>query len=80
MVRIRIKANEIVDLPEMIAPLPYLNFLRYLRRQHPRMGMRRFLQEAPALWDSLTRAQKNLFRRQVRQGTSKISLSVSLSL
>lgn len=75
MVRLHIKADEIVDLPEMVAPLPYLNFLRYLRRKHPRMGMRRFLQEAPALWDSLTRAQQNLFRKQVRQGTYKITLS-----
>lgn len=77
MVRLHIKAHEIVDLPEMIAPLPYLNFLRYFRRKHPRIAMRRILQEAPAIWHSLTRHKQNLFEKQVRHSISLSFLSYS---
>lgn len=62
---LEIKANEIVDLPKMVAPLPYLNFLRFYRRKHPRMSMEKILQQAPAEWDALTRRQKNLFHKKV---------------
>ncbi|EDW66762.1 uncharacterized protein ddbt isoform X1 [Drosophila virilis] len=58
------RAYDILDNPNLVAPLPYLNFLRYLKRKHPRFGFRRLLQEAPAQWDALNKGQKNLFQKQ----------------
>lgn len=72
---LEIKANEIVDLPKMVAPLPYLNFLRYYRRKHPRMSMEKILQQAPAEWDALSRRQQGLFQKKVY-----ISLYYNISL
>lgn len=57
-------AAEIVDFPHLVAPLPYLNFLRYFKRKHPRYGTRRVLQEALPYWDALTTGQKNLFQKK----------------
>ncbi|KAM8710969.1 hypothetical protein ACLKA7_017582 [Drosophila subpalustris] len=56
------RAAEIVDFPDLVAPLPYLNFLRYFKRKHPRYGTRRLLQEALPHWDALTSGQKKLFQ------------------
>ncbi|XP_002135343.2 uncharacterized protein ddbt [Drosophila pseudoobscura] len=58
-----IRARDIVDDPRLVAPNPYLNFLRYLKRKKPRYGLRRLLQEAPALWETLTAAQQRLFEQ-----------------
>ncbi|XP_017157158.1 uncharacterized protein LOC108165595 [Drosophila miranda] len=59
-----IRARDIVDDPCLVTPHPYLNFLRFLKRKKPRYGLRRLLQEAPALWETLTVAQRRLFERK----------------
>lgn len=67
-----IKAQEIVDLPKMVAPLPYLNFLRYYRRKHPRMSLVKILQLAPAEWDALSTQKRGLFHKKVMHDLYKI--------
>ncbi|EDW14225.1 uncharacterized protein LOC6572658 [Drosophila mojavensis] len=57
-------ARDILDNPLLVAPLPYINFLRYFKRKHPKYGVRRLLQEAPAQWDAMTQGQKNLFQKK----------------
>ncbi|KAH8416321.1 hypothetical protein KR222_008274 [Zaprionus bogoriensis] len=61
--RVNPRAEDVIDSPDMVAMLPYLNFLRYFRRKHPRMNVMRLLQEAPPQWDALTTRQKNLFKK-----------------
>ncbi|BFF99780.1 uncharacterized protein DMAD_07603 [Drosophila madeirensis] len=58
-----IRARDIVDEPSLVAPHPYINFLRFLKRKNPRYGLLRLLQEAPTLWDALTVAKQRLFER-----------------
>ncbi|SPP87001.1 uncharacterized protein LOC117588845 [Drosophila guanche] len=58
-----IRARDIVDEPSLVAPHPYINFLRFLKRKNPRYGLLRLLQEAPTLWDALTVAKQRLFKR-----------------
>ncbi|XP_043071534.1 uncharacterized protein LOC116806497 isoform X2 [Drosophila grimshawi] len=58
------RACDILEEPRFIATLSYLNFLRYLKRRHPRLGLRRLLQEAAAQWNTLTIGKKNLFQKQ----------------
>ncbi|XP_030386337.1 uncharacterized protein LOC115633096 [Scaptodrosophila lebanonensis] len=60
----KLRARDICDDPRLVAPLPYLNFLRFFKRKHPRFGLRRLLQEAPAHWDAMTEGQKHLFEKQ----------------
>ncbi|XP_017091068.2 uncharacterized protein ddbt [Drosophila bipectinata] len=69
-----LRNRHVVAQPCLVAPLPYLNFLRHLKTNvFKRYGMRRLLQEAPPLWDALTKAQKRSFEpervvsRMVRQ-------------
>ncbi|XP_023173815.1 uncharacterized protein LOC111601465 isoform X1 [Drosophila hydei] len=57
-------ARDVLDNPILVAPLPYINFLRYFKRKHPTYGVRRLLQEAPAHWDAMTKGQKNLFQKK----------------
>ncbi|XP_037718184.1 uncharacterized protein LOC119552599 isoform X1 [Drosophila subpulchrella] len=57
-----IRAAEIVDDPDMVAPLPYLNFLRYLKRKFfPSYDLRRLLQVGLVHWNALSDAKKRLF-------------------
>lgn len=72
---LQIRAQEIIDLPKMVAPLPYLNFLRYFRRKHPRMSLMKILQLAPAQWDSLSMSQRGLFHKKVMHDLCKIIIS-----
>ncbi|KAH8317237.1 hypothetical protein KR074_006768, partial [Drosophila pseudoananassae] len=69
-----LRNRHVVAQPCMVAPLPYLNFLRHLKTNvFKRYGLLRLLQEAPPLWDALTEAQKQSFEptqvvaRMVRQ-------------
>lgn len=71
MGRIQIKAEDVLDAPERIAPSPFANFLRYFRRKHPRMDLRRVLREAPVIWRQLTKRQRNLFEKQVWKGKER---------
>lgn len=66
--RVQVKAEDVIDAPERIGASPFSNFLRYYRRKHPRMKMRRILREAPAQWSLLTKRQRNLFEKQVGAG------------
>ncbi|XP_037718187.1 uncharacterized protein LOC119552599 isoform X3 [Drosophila subpulchrella] len=62
-----IRAAEIVDDPDMVAPLPYLNFLRYLKRKFfPSYDLRRLLQVGLVHWNALSDAKKRLFEPEVR--------------
>lgn len=62
-----IRAADIVDTPDMVAPLPYLNFLRYLKRNfYRRYGLRRLLRVGLTNWTALSDAQKRKFEPQVR--------------
>ncbi|KAH8335195.1 hypothetical protein KR067_006558, partial [Drosophila pandora] len=57
-----LRRRHVVGRPYLVAPLPYLNFLRHLKHNvFRRYGMRRLLQEAPPYWDALTTAQKLSF-------------------
>lgn len=57
-----LRKRHVVGRPYLVAPLPYLNFLRHLKHNvFRRYGMRRLLQEAPPYWDALTTAQKQSF-------------------
>ncbi|XP_016934114.1 uncharacterized protein ddbt [Drosophila suzukii] len=57
-----IRAAEIVDDPDLVAPLPYLNFLRYLKRKFFRSyDLRRLLQVGLVHWNTLSDAKKRLF-------------------
>ncbi|XP_020801704.1 uncharacterized protein LOC110178792 [Drosophila serrata] len=61
----KIRAADIVDMPSKVAPLPYLNFLRYLKRNFfPRYGLRRLLRVGFAQWTALSEAQKRKFEPQ----------------
>jgi len=63
-----IRAAEIVDDPDLVAPLPYLNFLRYLKRKFFRSyDLRRLLQVGLVHWNTLSDAKKRLFEPEVRQ-------------
>lgn len=64
-------ARDVLDNPILVAPLPYINFLRYFKRKHPTYGVRRLLQEAPAHWDAMTKGQKNLFQKKVSNNTAQ---------
>lgn len=75
MGRIQIKAEDVLDAPERIAPSPFANFLRYFRRKHPRMDLRRVLREAPVIWRQLTKRQRNLFEKQVWERKGKETIS-----
>ncbi|KAH8232723.1 hypothetical protein KR038_001677 [Drosophila bunnanda] len=60
--RQKIRASDIVDTPSKVAPLPYLNFLRYLKHNFfPRYGLRRLLRAGLAQWTALSDAQKRKF-------------------
>eukprot|EP00099_Drosophila_melanogaster_P002517 NP_001137864.1 deadbeat, isoform B [Drosophila melanogaster] len=57
-----IRAAMVVDDPNMVAWLPYLNFLRFLKRNfYPRTDLRRLLQVGLIRWIALSDAQKRLF-------------------
>ncbi|XP_017057967.1 uncharacterized protein LOC108099139 isoform X1 [Drosophila ficusphila] len=57
-----IRAAGIVDDPSLVAPLPYLNFLRYLKRKVFRSyDVRRLLQVGLVHWNALSNAKKRLF-------------------
>lgn len=68
MGRVQVKAQDVIDAPERVGTSPFANFLRYFRRKHPRMAMRRILREAPIQWKLLTKRQRNLFEKQVGAG------------
>lgn len=62
-----IRAAMVVDDPNMVAWLPYLNFLRFLKRNfYPRTDLRRLLQVGLIRWIALSDAQKRLFEPEVR--------------
>nr|NP_001097460.1 deadbeat, isoform D [Drosophila melanogaster]ABW08425.1 deadbeat, isoform D [Drosophila melanogaster] len=55
-----IRAAMVVDDPNMVAWLPYLNFLRFLKRNfYPRTDLRRLLQVGLIRWIALSDAQKS---------------------
>ncbi|EDW49915.1 GM14334 [Drosophila sechellia] len=55
-----IRAAMVVDDPDMVAPLPYLNFLRFLKRNfYPRTDLRRLLQVGLIRWIALSDAKKS---------------------
>ncbi|XP_033161917.1 uncharacterized protein LOC117142127 [Drosophila mauritiana] len=57
-----IRAAMVVDDPDMVSPLPYLNFLRFLKRNfYPRTDLRRLLQVGLIRWIALSDAKKRLF-------------------
>ncbi|XP_016975879.1 uncharacterized protein LOC108042208 [Drosophila rhopaloa] len=57
-----IRASGVVDDPGQVVPLPYLNFLRYLKRKvFPSYDLRRLLQEGLVQWNALSDAKKRLF-------------------
>ncbi|XP_017015827.1 uncharacterized protein ddbt isoform X1 [Drosophila takahashii] len=57
-----IRAAGIVDDPGRVAPLPYLNFLRYLKRNvFRRSDLRHLLQVGLVHWNALSDAKKRLF-------------------
>ncbi|KAH8234917.1 hypothetical protein KR032_005434 [Drosophila birchii] len=61
----KIRAADIVDTPGMVAPLPYLNFLRYLKRNfYPRYSLRRLLRVGLTQWTGLSDGQKRKFEPQ----------------
>ncbi|XP_017127392.1 uncharacterized protein LOC108146083 [Drosophila elegans] len=73
-----IRAAEVVDHPALIAPLPYLNFLRFLKRKVFRSyDLPSLLQVGVVQWNAMSDAKKKLFeperilarvaRRQRRQ-------------
>ncbi|KAH8252132.1 hypothetical protein KR026_005897, partial [Drosophila bipectinata] len=73
-----LRNRHVVAQPCLVAPLPYLNFLRHLKTNvFKRYGMRRLLQEAPPLWDALTRAQKRSFEPEVSPSISQFPASGS---
>nr|DAA02689.1 TPA_inf: HDC07730 [Drosophila melanogaster] len=63
-----IRAAMVVDDPNMVAWLPYLNFLRFLKRNfYPRTDLRRLLQVGLIRWIALSDAQKRLFEPEVSE-------------
>ncbi|XP_070070867.1 uncharacterized protein ddbt isoform X2 [Drosophila takahashii] len=57
-----IRAAGIVDDPGRVAPLPYLNFLRYLKRNvFRRSDLRHLLQVGLVHWNALSDAKKSAF-------------------
>ncbi|XP_032575468.1 uncharacterized protein LOC6610171 isoform X1 [Drosophila sechellia] len=63
-----IRAAMVVDDPDMVAPLPYLNFLRFLKRNfYPRTDLRRLLQVGLIRWIALSDAKKRLFEPEVSE-------------
>ncbi|KAH8297754.1 hypothetical protein KR054_008646 [Drosophila jambulina] len=61
----KIRAADVVDVPDKVAPLPYLNFLRYLKRNlYPRYGLRRLLRVGLIQWTALSDAQQRKFQPQ----------------
>ncbi|KAH8347550.1 uncharacterized protein ddbt [Drosophila kikkawai] len=63
--RRKIRAGDVVDTPGMVAPLPYLNFLRFLKRtMYPNYSLRRLLRVGLTVWNALSDAQKRKFEPQ----------------
>ncbi|XP_017066337.1 uncharacterized protein LOC108104661 [Drosophila eugracilis] len=57
-----IRAAGVVDDPSRVTPLPYLNFLRYLKHKFfQRSNLCRLLQVGLVHWNSLSDAKKKLF-------------------
>ncbi|EDW92707.1 uncharacterized protein LOC6532222 [Drosophila yakuba] len=57
-----IRAAWVVDNPYLVASLPYLNFLRFLKRNFfRRTDLRRLLQVGLVRWNALSDAKKRLF-------------------
>ncbi|EDV50035.1 uncharacterized protein LOC6545471 isoform X3 [Drosophila erecta] len=57
-----IRAAAVVDDPNLVASLPYLNFLRFLKRNFFRnTDLRRLLQVGLVRWSALSDAKKRLF-------------------
>ncbi|XP_039489688.1 uncharacterized protein LOC120450615 isoform X2 [Drosophila santomea] len=55
-----IRAAWVVDNPNLVASLPYLNFLRFLKRNFfRRTNLRRLLQEGLVRWNALSDAKKS---------------------
>ncbi|XP_026832567.1 uncharacterized protein LOC6545471 isoform X1 [Drosophila erecta] len=62
-----IRAAAVVDDPNLVASLPYLNFLRFLKRNFFRnTDLRRLLQVGLVRWSALSDAKKRLFEPEVR--------------
>ncbi|XP_017057968.1 uncharacterized protein LOC108099139 isoform X2 [Drosophila ficusphila] len=66
-----IRAAGIVDDPSLVAPLPYLNFLRYLKRKVFRSyDVRRLLQVGLVHWNALSNAKKRLFEPEAKENSA----------
>ncbi|XP_043646837.1 uncharacterized protein LOC122615791 isoform X2 [Drosophila teissieri] len=58
-----IRAALVVDDPDLVASLPYLNFLRFLKRNFfRRTDLRRLLQVGLVRWNALSDAKRRLFK------------------
>lgn len=63
--RVKLKAQDIIDIPAKVVKSPFANFLCFFRRKHPNMEKFRVLSEAPVQWNLLNKREKNLFEQQV---------------